>query len=375
MLKLKNPTYQLLAVYRGFALILAAVQIILIAPPPTTLVTVYVVLGVLGLYSLIRVLLPNYQHYREVYVGLGTDALVCTLPLFLTGGLASPFLLYSLSPIIYAALIFPKPAAFSCAGFISLSLIGSLFFLKTFQPNFGFIGIYIIASFLIAIMPYTANLNIYRRLEQEAALKERKKLARELHDTVAQTLVYVNLKANLITDTLAKGNLDRSVKELSEMKESLDSTYDEVRRTIDSLGHPNQQTIDFIPALSLKVKEFSHDSQIQSRLLQTKDKPKLSPQIANELLYIVGEAMTNVRHHAQATNMEVGIHQNSNGLEIMIKDNGHGFDLETCYQNQESQNHHGLIIMQERAESLGGKVDITSTPNNGTDVKITIPTE
>ncbi len=312
--KNRRSTYELLGAYRLFALAVAALQIVLVTPAPSTQLLSYLTLGILGLYSLVRVFLPHYRGFREGYLGLGVDVVLCTLPLFLTGGLTSPFLFYSLCPIIYAALIFRKSIALGCASFISVSLVASLFSPNPSLGNLSFAGIYIVACFLIGILPYTTNLSIYRRLEQDAVLKERKRLARELHDTVAQTLAYVNLKASLVTDTLAKGDLKRSLKELEQMKQSLDSIYEEVRQAINALGSPSPGTVDFASALSHQVKEFSRKRGIRSFFSISGGEPKLSPQAAGELLHIVGEAMVNARNHAQATTVEVGV--NSNGERV-----------------------------------------------------------
>ncbi len=371
--KTQRSAYELLGAYRVFALAVAALHLVLLTPPPPTQLLTYLTLGILGLYSLTRVLLHHYRRFHETYLGLGVDVVACTLPLFLTGGLSSPFLFYSLCPIIYAALIFHKSIALGCASFTSASLVASLFFPDPSLGNLSFAGIYIIACFLTGVLPYTTNLSIYRRLEQDAVMKERKRLSRELHDTVAQTLAYVNLKTSLVTDTLAKGNLERSLRELEQIKESLDSTYEEVREAINTLGSPSPETADFVSALSHQVKEFSRKNGIKSHFTISGGDPKLLPQVAGELLHIVGEAMVNARNHAQATTVEVGVCNNQDRLEITTKDDGCGFDPSTHHDRQKPQNHHGLTIMKERAESLGGKLMINSTPGSGTEVKVSIP--
>ncbi len=371
----QKSTYELLGAYRSFALAVAALQIVLVAPPPATRLLTYLILGTLGLYSLVRVFLPYYRGFREGYPGLVLDVVLSTLPLFLTGGLSSPFLFYSLCPIIYAALIFTKRIALGCAFLSSVSLVTSLFYPYPSQVNLGFVGIYVIACFLIGILPYTTNLSLYRRLEQDVVLRERKKLARELHDTVAQTLAYINLKTSLVVDTLAKGDLKRSLKELEQIKESLDSTYEAVRQAINTLGSPTPGAVDFVSALSHQVKEFSRKSHLKGFLSVSGDGLKLSPQVADELLHIVGEAMVNARNHAQATTVEVAVNSNEHRVGVTVNDDGGGFDPSNRHRSQEGQNHHGLTIMKERAESLGGKLVVTSTPGKGTEVKVNIPLE
>ncbi len=371
--KSQRSAYELLGAYRVFSLAVAGLQMVLV--PSDSNLTGYIVLGVLGVYSLAKVFLPYYRGYREGYPVLAGDVVLSVTPLFLTGGLTSPFLFYSICPIIYAALIFTRVIAMSCASLVSASMIASLFISSFSLASFGFAGIYIIACFLVAILPYTTNLSIYRRLEQDAAMKERKKLARELHDSVAQTLAYVNLKANMVTDTLARGELRRSLRELEQMKESLDSTYEDVRQAIDTLGRPeSEEGVDFVSALSHQVKEFGRKSSIKSFLSLSGGEPRLSPQAADELLHIVGEAMTNARNHASAATVRIEVNTNGEQVQITIRDDGCGFDLAGFNSGDKAQEHHGITIMTERAEVLGGELAITSAPGQGTEVRVTIPT-
>ncbi|MFC2022770.1 sensor histidine kinase [Chloroflexota bacterium] len=371
----QRSAYELLGAYRVFALAVAALQMVLVAPPDSTRFTYYVIVGVLGVYSIVKVFLPYYRGFRESYLALGVDVVLSVSPLFLTGGLASPFLFYSICPIIYASLTFTKMVAFICAALISVSMVTSLFYPDPSPVNFGFAGIYIIACALVAILPYTTNLSIYRRLEQDAAIKERKRLARELHDSVAQTLAYVNLKASMVTDTLSQGNLRRSLRELDQMKQSLDSTYDEVRQAIDTLGRPipDEEEVDFVSTLSKQVKEFSRKSGLKTHLTISWRDPKLLPHSTDELLHIVGEAMVNARNHSNGTMVDLGVNSDGELLEVTIKDDGRGFDPADLNTLEKEQEHHGITIMKERAQVLGGELVITSAPGSGTEVKVTIP--
>lgn len=368
----QRTTYELLGAYRTFGLGVAALLIVLVTPPEARLPS-YLILGILGVYSLCRLLLPPFRRFRDGYAGLVLDAVFSLAPLFLTGGLASPFLFYSLCPIIYAALIFPRKAAIGSAFVCSASLVVSMLLADTADLNYTFAGVYVIACFLVAIMPYTTNLSIYRRLEEDAILKERKRLARELHDTVAQTLAYVNLKATLVTDTLAKGNLQRALKELEQMKISLDNTYDEVRQAINNLGQSHLDEIDFTSALSHQVHDFSQRNGLKIHLDLSREELHLSPQTADELLRIVGEAIVNVHKHASASAVNIETSRNGNYLELLVKDNGRGFDPDEYGRNRPAGEHHGLEIMKERAESLGGTLELISQPGQGTEVRLLVP--
>jgi signal transduction histidine kinase len=175
----------------------------------------------------------------------------------------------------------------------------------------------------------------------------------------------------MVSATLAKGNLKRSLSELEQMKESLDSTYEEVRHTIETLGRSSPDRIDFIPALSHKIEEFSRQSGINGRLSVSENGFKLSARYANELLHIVGEAMVNARNHT----VEVGVSNSSDRLSVTVRDDGCGFNLSKYNHSKRAQEHHGLTIMKERAESLGGALLITSKPGRGTEVKVSVPLE
>ena len=78
---------------------------------------------------------------------------------------------------------------------------------------------------------------------------------------------------------------------------------------------------------------------------------------------------------ATATTVEVGVNCNANQVEVTVKDNGYGFDLAAYRDSPKAQNHHGLVIMKERAESLRGKLAMNTAPGMGTEVKVAIPLE
>jgi len=90
-------------------------------------------------------------------------------------------------------------------------------------------------------------------------------------------------------------------------------------------------------------------------------------------LRIAVEALTNVEKHALATRVWVKLENTPQRVELVVKDNGQGFSLAGHEQNPTG--HHGLIIMKERAESLGGTCDIVSNPGEGTEIRVSLPIE
>ncbi|MCK5317498.1 MAG: hypothetical protein KAJ55_06260, partial [Anaerolineales bacterium] len=100
---------------------------------------------------------------------------------------------------------------------------------------------------------------------------------------------------------------------------------------------------------------------------------RLSPVAELQLLRIAQEALTNVRRHAMASGVEVTLRNTADEVEMVVKDNGKGFKLEEL--EEYPPGYHGLAIIRERAEGLGGNVLITTAPDKGTEVKINLPVE
>ena len=92
-----------------------------------------------------------------------------------------------------------------------------------------------------------------------------------------------------------------------------------------------------------------------------------------QLLRIAQEALTNVRRHALATEVEVRLEKTSQAVELLIKDNGQGFNLSDLEKSPPG--YHGLNIIKERAEGLGGSLNISTAPGEGTELKVSLPTE
>ena len=90
-----------------------------------------------------------------------------------------------------------------------------------------------------------------------------------------------------------------------------------------------------------------------------------------QLLRIAQEALTNVRRHAQATEVEVKLEYGKEGVEMLVKDNGQGFVLDNL--EEKPPGYHGLNIVKERAEMLGGVLNISPSPGEGTAVMVSLP--
>jgi signal transduction histidine kinase len=222
------------------------------------------------------------------------------------------------------------------------------------------------------MVPYRTNLNLRRRIEREAIIEERRRIAREIHDGVAQSLSYLNLKTKLVSDSVASQNTVQALTELGEIRKVVQDTYEDIRESIDQLS-TEIRSLPIIPALANYIREFGDNNGIKVQFDVPKAFPQLSPVAELQLLRITQEALTNVRRHAQATEVGVKLEKTSQAVEMLVKDNGQGFTLSDLEKSPPG--YHGLNIIRERAEGLGGAVTIDTAPGEGTEVKVSLPIE
>ena len=380
----EKEAYQFLSVYRFLAYALA-VLFSQVAPAMSTMpiAQLYIILGMLGVYSILRVFSPLRWQARGTmtYLILIGDFVLCILLVVYTNGLNSVFLLYSLTPIMTAALLFEERIALALAAVATLSLSLTHLFLSQFTERFTWILqghnltlliIYTLFSFVVATVPYRINLNIRRRIEREAIIEERRRIAREIHDGVAQSLSYLNLKTKSVSDLLTSKDTVQALTELNEIREVVQDTYEDIRESIDQLS-TEIRSVSILTALGNYVNEFSSNNGILVEFSVSKPFVQLSPIVELQLLRIAQEALTNVRRHAMASNVELTLKKTGDELEMIVKDNGKGFNLEEL--EKYTPGYHGLNIIKERAEGLGGNLLITTAPGQGTEVKINLPAE
>ena len=380
----EKEAYQFLSVYRFLAYALA-VLFSQVAPAMSTMpaAQLYIILGTLGLYTILRVFSPLRWQARGTmtYLILSGDFILCILLVVYTNGLNSAFLLYSLTPIMTAALLFEERIALALAAVATLSLSLTHLFLSQFTERFTWILqghnltlliVYTLFSFVVATVPYRINLNIRRRIEREAIIEERRRIAREIHDGVAQSLSYLNLKTKSVSDLLTSKDTVQALTELNEIREVVQDTYEDIRESIDQLS-TEIRSVSILTALGNYVNEFSSNNGIPVEFSVSKPFAQLSPVVELQLLRIAQEALTNVRRHAMASGVELTLSNTGDEVEMIVKDDGKGFNLEEL--EKYTPGYHGLNIIKERAEGLGGNLLITTAPGQGTEVKINLPAE
>ena len=382
----EKEAYQFLAVYRFLAYALA-VMFTQVSPSLFTKnmpdAQLYIILGTLGVYSALKVFAPlRWQASSLItYLILFGDFILCLLLVVFTNGLNSSFLLYSLTPIMTAALLFEEKVALSLAAVASIVLSITHIAISQFTDRFAWIMqghnltlliVYTLFCFVSAMVPYRINLNIRRRIEREAIIEERRRIAREIHDGVAQSLSYLNLKTRKVSHLLSNQKTVEAVNELNEIQGVVRDTYEDIRESIDQLS-TEIRSLTLITALGNYVREFSQNNGIPVDFDIPKSFAKLSPVAELQLLRIAQEALTNVRRHAMANQVMVKLSSSNSLVEMTIKDNGQGFTLSDLEKSPPG--YHGLTIIKERAEALGGTLLINTGPGQGTELKVSLPVE
>ncbi|MBN2048543.1 MAG: hypothetical protein JW750_11930 [Anaerolineaceae bacterium] len=219
-----------------------------------------------------------------------------------------------------------------------------------------------------------------RRAEQQqaqaqrvvATMQERERLARELHDELAQELALINVQAQLISDLLKAGKIEQAETQLQILSQEARQAQVDVRGEISKLLYRVTTQEDFLDALKRFIHSFRQSYGLDAQLALTDDQMKITFEPATEvqLLRIVQEALTNVRKHAQATFVRVMIMNAANFTQLVIEDNGIGFDPERLPASRQS---YGLGIISERAKEFHGRVKVESTPGKGTRIIVEIP--
>ena len=198
-----------------------------------------------------------------------------------------------------------------------------------------------------------------------AVLEERERLAREMHDSLAQVLGYLHLRTESARVSLSAGDVDKAEGVLAETSSVAHEAYVDVREAILGLREAVSKRRGFVDALRDYAAKFSQQAGIPTRL-ETNGSGTLllAPEAEVQLMRVVQEALTNVRKHAGARKAQVSLQQ-QDGLRITIEDDGKGFDPAALDNDRDR---FGLFTMRERVERVGGRLEIDSVAGRGTRV-------
>ena len=206
-------------------------------------------------------------------------------------------------------------------------------------------------------------------LQRETAVAdERGLLARELHDSIAQSLVFLKIQAGLLRGAVQRDDRAAIDGTLSELDEGVRESLADVR---ELLMHFRTRTNaeDVAQALQVTLQKFEHQTGLKTHLSIEGDGLPLAPDVQVQVLHVVQEALSNVRKHAGARQVWIEVQQAPH-WHVEVRDDGCGFDANTSVPDQ---THVGLRIMRERAERIGATVQVDSVPGSGTCVVLDVP--
>ncbi|OKP90453.1 hypothetical protein A3844_05320 [Paenibacillus helianthi] len=269
--------------------------------------------------------------------------------------------LYSVSMFFYAEIFLRKA--------YELLLITPLFFLML---------IIVIAYSMLFLQQVHARLrtqsflkdleNAHRKVEELTLANERQRMARDLHDTLAQGVASFIMQLEAADEFIVQGNIRRSQEIIQQSMGQARRTLAEARRVINNLRLNSASEMVFHEELTDEIQRF-----FQATGINVYPKIQMSSQMSRMLmehsLYIVSECLTNVAKHAKADNVWVTVNEQNDRIEIEVKDNGTGFDTS---QVGKQAGHYGLLGLFERVRLIGGEIQITSA-SNGTRIRMEAP--
>ena len=208
---------------------------------------------------------------------------------------------------------------------------------------------------------------LQHQAEQLAVLAERQRLARELHDSVTQSLYSVTLYANAAALALAAGKHDVTADYLHELQETAQEGMHDMRLLIFQLHPPVLESEGLVAALQARLAAVEGRAGLQTEFLVEGER-RLPITLESELYWITQEALNNVRNHAEARHVTVCLNFTATNVYLEVRDDGVGFDP----QMLSAERWGGLRTMAERTERMGGKLTYESAPQQGTCVHVEV---
>jgi PAS domain S-box-containing protein len=215
------------------------------------------------------------------------------------------------------------------------------------------------------------ELEILSGARVQAQEDERRRIAREIHDGLGQMLTAIKFNLEILEDMITAGKDERE--RIDDMKNLLDSVMKEAREISYNLMPSVLEDFGLSPALQLLSEQFANRTNLKVQFQAHGISDRLDPNLEIGIYRIAQESLNNVSKHAEATEVNLQIIRHSNGIRLVIEDNGKGLTTQPGLLRATGKGGMGLAGMRERASSFGGKLTIDSTPNNGTLIAVEVP--
>ncbi|MBI5964575.1 MAG: response regulator [Chloroflexi bacterium] len=217
-----------------------------------------------------------------------------------------------------------------------------------------------------------AEARVIQQTRDLSAAEEREKMGRDLHDGFGQVIGFVNVQAQVAQTLLDNDQLEAAKENLKRIAQVAQDAHINLRHHILGLRDSAKSHRSFFGVLQESLRAFSQAWNIETIFSPAQNTLPIFPEtVEDQLLHIIQEALVNIRKHAGAKRVEVLITSLSDEIVFIISDDGCGFDPQNAPGAEEK--HLGLRIMQERAEQVGGRLEIRSIIGQGTRVLVHIP--
>jgi signal transduction histidine kinase len=226
----------------------------------------------------------------------------------------------------------------------------------------------IVAEYLGGLMQRAGGTDIADR----TAAAERRRIAQELHDGLAQELTGVVLALEACQHALER-DPDVLPSQLGRAARDARACLSDIRQYMTALRQQDGGTTTLPVTVSRLVDDLRRTSGMAIELEEIGSQRPISPQAERAIMRIAQEALHNVAAHARATHVKVLLDYADNGIVVTIEDDGQGFAADATLRGAEDRGRFGLVGMRERAEAVGGQLTVTSEPGRGTVVQAIMP--
>lgn len=357
-----------LAVFRIASLSIALIDLAYDDPTKNYLPGMVIALGA-AFYTFFKLVHP-LRWYASKFSGIALtaiDVIVCAILIVLHREIHTPFAVYALNPILISALFLPAKftwitgavtAVYYTMNYFSYPLTTSL------ESLSGMFSTYLIALGLTAWLPYIINSHILQGLQSRVINEERHKMGRNLHDGLCQTIYGLRLELQSFRRNANRAELfDERLAHLTGL---LDEAEKEARGSVELL-RSFQIDRPLLQHIEDSLRHLESEFGIGYRLEAPQGEPRLDDLVKLEVLHVCEEALINVAKHSGARQVTVRVNALKGNLQISIGDDGRGITGDGLAKG------HGLTVMKERAELLGGHFRTISSPGAGTEIQVEVP--
>ena len=223
----------------------------------------------------------------------------------------------------------------------------------------------VLGSYRYRLHQLTRQLNV--RFEER--LRERTRIAQELHDTLLQGFLSASMQLHVAVDQLPPESPAKPL--VSRVVELMGQVIEEGRNAVRGLRAPENGSHNLEQAFSRIAQELAGQAEIDFRIIVEGRPRPLHPVLRDEVYRIGREALVNAFRHSRARNIEVELEYGANQLRLLIRDNGCGIDPQVLQSGREG--HWGLPGMRERAEGVGARLSVWSSATAGTEIELSVP--